>query len=703
MIIYEDESLVIPVGLGNNSTDVSKTLQEKNVTITENTTTQVTPDSNYIGLSRVVITTDIPTGVNNQEKSETVHANTSMTIYPDSGYTGLSRVNVTAKADLQDKFAKISQGGVTNITYDEGFDGLNSVEVFVDVPLGKIEFDSSTNAQRVVTDSSGYCDITVNPYTVKDIYVDSSTSPQVIRPTDTDAFNNIYINKLSLDPLNINPSKSMQVFQGAYDFVQVHPVTSSIDSNIVPRNIRKDVSILGVKGTLESVGDIEELTVDSSTSTQVYTPSQGYIGFSKVTVEPYVLDSKTIDSSTVRQIVTSDEDGLSSVTVEPYVLDSKTVKSSTDRQIVTSNEDGLSSVTVEPYALDSKTIDSSTVRQIVTSDKDGLSSVTVDPYTLESRTVDAGTEDKIVTPTRADALSSVKVNKVTSNIDSNIIPENIRKDTTILGVTGTFEGSGNCIPGVPYIESVDDNDGVMIYLGIGTVQEYTTQVRLSCEFYVPYTGTFSQFETSKPARTTKGIVGLAGINNNTSYLWDSAYGIGVGRNTDAGTGPTHIYMFGGSDNGTSKCSRVNIDRVDYDKNWIDRNIVGVAYGGTVTISPNFTSSMGVINYSYLFTYTPSPETVDIGTVPNSGEWAVFGWNAESHNTLSTAPIGTRIYELHINLNNTRISRNVQYDFYPVKVGNYGGLAKYQDGVFIENLLASNPASVIYGTQTTSKK
>lgn len=287
MIIYEDESLVIPVGLGNNSTDDSKRLQTKNVTITENTTTQVTPDSNYIGLSRVSITTDIPTEIHNQQKDEVVHANTTRTIYPDSGYTGLSSVNVTAKADLQDKFAKIYQGGVTNITYDEGFDGLNSVEVFVDVPLGKIEFDSSTNVQRVATDSSGYCDITVNPYTVKDVYIDSSTSPQVITPTDTDAFNNIYINQLSLDPLTINPSKSMQVFQGAYDFVQVHPVTSSIDSNIVPENIRKDTTILGVKGTLEAIGEKEELTVDSSTSTQVYTPSEGSAGFSKVTVNGY--------------------------------------------------------------------------------------------------------------------------------------------------------------------------------------------------------------------------------------------------------------------------------------------------------------------------------------------------------------------------------------------------------------------------------
>ena len=107
--------------------------------------------------------------------------------------------------------------------------------------------------------------------------------------------------------------------------------------------------------------------------------------------------------------------------------------------------------------------------------------------------------------------------------------------------------------------------------------------------------------------------------------------------------------------------------------------------------------MGIITESHLFIRTPSPSVNDLGTVPNSGEWAVFGWNAGTHNTLSTAPIGTRIYELHIYLG------GVIYDFYPVKVGNYGGLAKYQDGVFIENLLASTPASVIYGTQTTSKK
>ena len=39
-------------------------------------------------------------------------------------------------------------------------------------------------------------------------------------------------------------------------------------------------------------------------------------------------------------------------------------------------------------------------------------------------------------------LSNNKVLEVTSAIDSNIQPGNIKKDVTILGVTGTYEGSG---------------------------------------------------------------------------------------------------------------------------------------------------------------------------------------------------------------------------------------------------------------------
>ena len=44
-------------------------------------------------------------------------------------------------------------------------------------------------------------------------------------------------------------------------------------------------------------------------------------------------------------------------------------------------------------------------------------------------------------PTGVDGFNPVTVNAVTSSIDSNITAENIKKDVTILGVTGTYEGS----------------------------------------------------------------------------------------------------------------------------------------------------------------------------------------------------------------------------------------------------------------------
>ena len=182
------------------------------------------------------------------------------------------------------------------------------------------------------------------------------------------------------------------------------------DKNLKPENIKMGITILKVAGTYEGDGPVlEEKTVNSSTLSQEVLPGEGYEGLSKVTVNPYTLDSKTVNSSTSQQTVTSSADGLSSVTVNPYTLDSKTVNSSTSQQTVTSSADGLSSVVVEPYTLDSKTVDPSTSQQTVNSSADGLSSVTV--------------------------------NAVSSSIDSNIQAGNIKKDVTILGVTGTYESA----------------------------------------------------------------------------------------------------------------------------------------------------------------------------------------------------------------------------------------------------------------------
>ena len=184
------------------------------------------------------------------------------------------------------------------------------------------------------------------------------------------------------------------------------------DKNLKPENIKMGITILKVNGTFEGNEPVlEEKTVNSSTLSQEVLPGEGFDGLSKVTVEPYTLDSKTVNSSTSQQTVTSSADGLSKVTVEPYILDSKAVDPSTSEQTVTSSADGLSSVTV---------------------------------------------------------------NAVTSSIDSNIQADNIKKDVTILGVTGTYESA----PAQPNLQdvsvtylsngnyTVSASDG---YDGLGTV------------------------------------------------------------------------------------------------------------------------------------------------------------------------------------------------------------------------------------------
>ena len=62
-----------------------------------------------------------------------------------------------------------------------------------------------------------------------------------------------------------------------------------------------------------------------------------------------------------------------------------------------------------------------------------ISSLSVTP-TTSAQTITA--------PSGTDGYSPISVSAVTSSIDANITAGNIKKDVTILGVTGTYEGSG---------------------------------------------------------------------------------------------------------------------------------------------------------------------------------------------------------------------------------------------------------------------
>ena len=90
-----------------------------------------------------------------------------------------------------------------------------------------------------------------------------------------------------LENIEITPSKEEQTFKSkdyyGYDKVKLNKVTNSIDENIKPENIKKDVSILGVTGNVEEI-NTTEISINPTETEQVITPEEPYNGFSKVTV-----------------------------------------------------------------------------------------------------------------------------------------------------------------------------------------------------------------------------------------------------------------------------------------------------------------------------------------------------------------------------------------------------------------------------------
>ena len=74
--------------------------------------------------------------------------------------------------------------------------------------------------------------------------------------------------------------------------------------------------------------------------------------------------------------------------------------------------------------------------------KNGITSITVTPRN-QPRTVTPTTSTQTITVNqRYSGNGTITVNPVTSSIDANIQADNIKKNVVILGVTGTYEGSG---------------------------------------------------------------------------------------------------------------------------------------------------------------------------------------------------------------------------------------------------------------------
>ena len=188
---------------------------------------------------------------------------------------------------------------------------------------------------------------------------------------------------LTITPTTYSQEHTIPANYSGYGTVTVNAVTSAIDANITAGNIKNGVEILGVTGNYGGEAPVlETLTVSPSVSLATYTPSTGYDGFDEVTVNAV---TAAIDNNIV----------------------AGNIRTGVEILGVTGNYSGGGASPV-------------------------IDSLNVTPTT---------SAQQITAPEGTDGYSPVNVSAVTSAIDANITAGNIKKDVTILGVTGNYEGT----------------------------------------------------------------------------------------------------------------------------------------------------------------------------------------------------------------------------------------------------------------------
>ena len=439
---------------GGGEIVINLELQEKTVDSSSNIQ-HVKPTDGYIGLKEVTVN---PVEL----QSKTVDSSTvSQEIVPDASVTGLYKVTVNPY--VLDEKTVDSSTVAQEVTSDA--DGLSKVTINPLV-LSPLEVNSSTVVQEF---TGQYGTVTVNPYVLDSSTVDSSTNSQTL----IGQFGEVTINPYVLDSSTLVATQNGEfVITSSADGLSRVDVSVNIDTQsyydegysngestgIAEQKAKLDSSTFTANGTYtredgwnEITVDIDTInnqnkTVDSSTKSQIVSPDQGYTGLGQVIVNPYTLDSSTLEITTNGQYtVTSTADGLSRVDVS-VGIDTQSYydagysagetagiaegiaeqKAKLDSSTFTENgtytrEDGWNSITVDINTVNNqnKTVDASTNQQSVTYDSGytGLGTVTVNPYTLTTSSIDSSTAAQTVSvPAGYNGLSLVTISGL--NLDN---------------------------------------------------------------------------------------------------------------------------------------------------------------------------------------------------------------------------------------------------------------------------------------------
>lgn len=308
------------------------------ITITENGTHDVTDYA-----EAVVNVTDVPAVV---ESLSITPSTSQQTFTPASGVDGYAPVNVSAVDSTIDNniTAENIRSGVEILGVEGTYEGtvINNQNKSV-IPSAieqQITADSGYTGLGTVT-VSGDSDLVseniksgVNIFGVVGNVVESNNTTTTITPTTS----------LQM----ITPDSPYNGFSS----VTVDAVTNSIDKNIAAGNIKKDVTILGVTGTLEEGTAINNQDI-SVTTDGSYTADAGYTGLGTVTVTAGAVASAATQNEIAEELMLIN-DGATTFTLTVSPTDATPVITSTTNSVVltpSSSSGGVSVYSISVNAL----------------------------------------------------------------------------------------------------------------------------------------------------------------------------------------------------------------------------------------------------------------------------------------------------------------------------------------------------------------
>ena len=279
MIIIKNRNITIPRGISPSfvTTDKEISLQKKSVTITKNGVSTISPDYGYDALSSVRVTTDIHPTPKLENIIKTYVKNGHYNVERDASYDGIGNVSITIDVPekvftTQDKNISITENGDYNVSKDSSVDGMTNVSISVHVPEKVINLQDKNENIVSNGDYLYNADASYDGLKSVNVHVEVPEKKIILQNKDITENGSVTYDEGfdGLGTVNVNvpipeyktqektavPTTSEQriIPDSSFDAlsaVNISAVDSTIDSNIIPTNIKKGISILGVEGTNE--------------------------------------------------------------------------------------------------------------------------------------------------------------------------------------------------------------------------------------------------------------------------------------------------------------------------------------------------------------------------------------------------------------------------------------------------------------------